>query len=80
MEVAVVGIPDAQSGEKVKAFIVKRDSNVNEKMILDFCHQYLTRYKVPHAIEFRHELPKTMLVKFYVVLCGMKHTGIKRLK
>lgn len=63
LEVAVVGVPDELSGEKVKAFIVKRDSQLTEKEIIDYCHQFLTRYKVPKAVEFRHELPKSPIGK-----------------
>ena len=61
-EVAVVGIPIA-SGEKVKAFIVKKDPNLTVEAILKFCATELTAYKVPKEIEFRTELPKTNVGK-----------------
>lgn len=62
-EVAVIGVPDSLSGEKVKAFIVRSDALLTEEDIISFCHQFLTRYKIPHLIEFRDELPKTNVGK-----------------
>ena len=63
LECAIVGIPDDNSGEAVKAFIVKTDKNINEKMVMEYCREYLTAYKVPHSVEFRDELPKTNVGK-----------------
>jgi long-chain acyl-CoA synthetase len=63
LEVGVVGVPDNHSGEAVKAVIVKKDPALTEKDIITYCHQYLTRYKVPKIIEFRKELPKTNVGK-----------------
>jgi len=62
-EVAAVGIPDANSGEAVKLFIVKRDPNLTESDVLNFCKEQLTGYKRPRKIEFRTELPKTNVGK-----------------
>lgn len=63
LEVAVVGIPDQNMGEIVKAFIVKKDSLLDRTAIIDFCRDKLTRYKVPKQIEFRSELPKNNVGK-----------------
>jgi long-chain acyl-CoA synthetase len=62
-EVAVIGINDAHSGERVKAFVVKKDPDLTAEQVIDFCHQNLTRYKVPRDIEFRDELPKSNVGK-----------------
>ena len=62
-EVAVVGIPDNQSGEAVKAFIVKKDFSITEQDIIDHAKKSLTNYKVPKSVEFRTELPKTNVGK-----------------
>ncbi|MBA3660644.1 MAG: AMP-binding protein [Gammaproteobacteria bacterium] len=62
-EVAVVGVPNENSGETVKAFIVKDDPQLTEASILQYARQYLTPYKVPKQIEFRDELPKTNVGK-----------------
>lgn len=63
LEVGVIGVPSPQTGEAVKAYIVKKDPNLTEKDILDFMHTRLTRYKVPKIIEFRTELPKSNVGK-----------------
>jgi long-chain acyl-CoA synthetase len=63
LEVACIGIPDARSGEVIKAFIVKKDPSLTQEEIKDFCHQNLTNYKVPRYFIFRKELPKTNVGK-----------------
>jgi long-chain acyl-CoA synthetase len=64
LEVAVAGVPDAYRGEVVKAFVVLRpgeQATVDE--IRSFAKARLAAYKVPRAVEFRDELPKTMIGK-----------------
>ncbi|HLL28686.1 MAG TPA: long-chain-fatty-acid--CoA ligase [Xanthobacteraceae bacterium] len=63
LECAVVGVPDAASGEAVKLFVVKKDPNLTEDAIRKFCAEQLTGYKRPKFIEFRTELPKTNVGK-----------------
>ena len=63
LECAVIGVPDAKSGEAVKAFIVKKDPNVTAEEIIKYCGTQLTAYKVPKQIEFRTDLPKTNVGK-----------------
>ena len=63
-EVGVAGIPDAYSGEAVKAWVVLREGNqVSEEELRQFCHTKLVGYKVPKHIEFRDSLPKSMVGK-----------------
>lgn len=62
-EAAVLGVPNGQSGEAVKAFIVKDNPALTEAEIRQFCRQNLTGYKVPHYIEFRDTLPKSNIGK-----------------
>jgi long-chain acyl-CoA synthetase len=63
-EAAVAGIPDPYRGETVKAWIVlKPGETATEEEIIDFCRDKLAKYKVPTAVEFRDELPKTMVGK-----------------
>ncbi len=63
-EAAAVGIPDEYKGEYIKAYIVLKDGQtMTEKEVLEYCSQNLTRYKVPKKVEFRSELPKTMIGK-----------------
>ncbi len=63
LEVAAVGIPDEKSGEVVKIFVVKSDKSLSEKEVKAYCKENLTGYKVPKAIEFRDDLPKTNVGK-----------------
>jgi len=63
LECAVIGVPDAKSTEAVKAFVVKKDSNLTAEDIVKFCATQLTAYKVPKHVEFRNELPKTNVGK-----------------
>jgi long-chain acyl-CoA synthetase len=63
-EVGVAGIADAAKGEVVKAWVVLRDGNqATEHDLRAHCRAQLAPYKVPTAIEFRTELPKTMVGK-----------------
>ena len=63
MECAVVGVPDDNSGEAVKLFVVKKDPALTEKDVAEFCKEHLTGYKKPKYIEFRADLPKTNVGK-----------------
>jgi long-chain acyl-CoA synthetase len=60
---AVVGIPDAVTGEAVKAFLVCRGADLSAAAIIAHCQQNLTNYKVPKFIEFRSDLPRTSIGK-----------------
>ena len=63
-EVGVAGIPDQAKGEAVKAWAVLRaGQSVTEEQLRAFCREKLAPYKVPSKIEFRTELPKTMVGK-----------------
>ena len=64
-EAAVVGIPvSIEKGERVKAYVVlKEGAAATEEDIVAFCRENLTPYKIPRAVEFRDELPKTMVGK-----------------
>jgi len=62
-ECAVVGVPDAVTGEAVKAFIVKKDAELSFEGVVSHCRQNLTSYKVPKFVEFRSDLPKNPIGK-----------------
>jgi len=63
LECAVVGVPDEHSGEAVKVFIVKKDPQLTERDVAEYCAKNLTGYKKPKYIEFRSDLPKTNVGK-----------------
>jgi long-chain acyl-CoA synthetase len=63
LECAVIGVPDANSGEAVKLFVVKRDPSLTEADLRKHCEENLTGYKRPKLIEFRADLPKTNVGK-----------------
>ena len=64
MEVGVAGIPDAVKGEAAKAWVVlKAGADATEDALRAYCKERLAPYKVPVAVEFRKELPKTMVGK-----------------
>jgi long-chain acyl-CoA synthetase len=63
-EVGVAGVPDPVKGEAVKAWVVLRaGEHTTEQDLRAFCRDKLAPYKVPSKIEFRTELPKTMVGK-----------------
>ncbi len=63
LEAAVIGLPDEHSGEKVVAYVVRKDENLTEEAVRSHCRESLTGYKVPRNIVFRDALPKTNVGK-----------------
>ncbi len=62
-ECAVIGVPDAARGEAVKAFIVRGDPALDAETVRDSCRRKLAGYKVPRFVEFREDLPKSVIGK-----------------
>ena len=63
-EVCVAGVPHSYRGETIKAYIVLKDGvTMTEEEVIEYCKANLARYKVPTLVEFRKELPKTMVGK-----------------
>ena len=64
LEAAAIGLPDARKGESVKVFVVlKPGERLSEQEVVDYCRSRLAPYKVPKAVEFRGELPKSAVGK-----------------
>jgi long-chain acyl-CoA synthetase len=63
LEAAAVGIPHEKSGEVVKIYIVKKDPSLTEQEVIEYCRDCMTGYKVPKAVEFRSDLPKSNVGK-----------------
>lgn len=63
-EAVVVGIPQEFMGEEIKAFIVLKEGMIaTAEEIIAFCREQLSKFKVPKEVEFRAELPKTLVGK-----------------
>jgi len=78
-EAVAVGIPDEYRGETVKAYIVlKEGESCTEEEIIGFCRERLAAYKAPRTVEFRDELPKTMVGK--VLRRALREEEIARMK
>ncbi len=63
LECACIGVPDANSGEAVKLFVVRKDASLTVDELMSYCKEQFTAYKKPKYIEFRDELPKTNVGK-----------------
>jgi long-chain acyl-CoA synthetase len=64
LEAAAVGTPDPYKGEVVKAFVVLRPgAQATAEDIIEHCRRHLAPFKVPRAVEFRTQLPKSLIGK-----------------
>jgi acyl-CoA synthetase (AMP-forming)/AMP-acid ligase II len=63
-EAAAVGVPDPRQGETVKTFVVlKEGQTATEEESIAFCRERLAAYKAPRIVEFRADLPKSIVGK-----------------
>jgi long-chain acyl-CoA synthetase len=66
LEVAVIGVPDAKTGEAVRAYVVQNpdhSKDVTPADVIAHCRQHLAAYKVPKLVLVRDELPKSPIGK-----------------
>jgi long-chain acyl-CoA synthetase len=63
-EAVCYGVPDPYRGQTVKVAIVLKGGEIaTPEEIIEFCRERLARYKVPKLVEFRKELPKSLIGK-----------------
>ena len=63
----VIGVPDSYKMQKVKAFVKLAPkaaaTEETKKILMDYCREYIAKYAMPYDIEFREDLPKTLVGK-----------------
>ena len=63
----IIGVPDPYKMQKVKAFVMLKPgvpaSEATKQTLLDYCRKHVAKYAMPYDIEFRDELPKTLVGK-----------------
>jgi len=75
-EVAVAGVPHPAKGEVAKAWVVlKPAASASEEELRAFCRERLAPYKVPGSVEFRSDLPKSMVGKVLRRMLTAPSTG-----
>ncbi len=77
-EAAVIGVLSGDGGESVKAVVVPSANKISEHDLVKHCRRYLASYKVPKYIEFRSELPRTLLGKTLYRVLREEEQGRRR--
>jgi long-chain acyl-CoA synthetase len=64
IEAAAIGVPDERRGQSVKVYVVKKEgSAVTEQELMAFASKQLAPYKRPRSVEFKKDLPRTLVGK-----------------
>ena len=79
LDVAVIGVPNEDFGEEVKAIVQLVEGELPspelEQQLLEFCHEHLARYKCPRSVDFEAELPRLPTGKLYKRLLRDRYWG-----
>jgi long-chain acyl-CoA synthetase len=78
-EAAVIGVKVTDGCEAIKAFVVLNGETVSVEVLLAHCRHYLASYKMPKHIEFRTELPQSILGKTLRRVLRVEEAGSLRL-
>jgi acyl-CoA synthetase (AMP-forming)/AMP-acid ligase II len=62
-EVAVIGVPDLEWGEEVRAVVVLNNQGISETKLIEYCRDRLASFKRPTSVVFVDELPRNVMGK-----------------
>ena len=73
-EAAIIGVPDLDWGERVRAVVVLKDGqSASEEAITEYCRQRLASFKKPESVVFIDELPRNPLGKVLKQVLKERH-------